>query len=94
MTTTAISTLKAFAAKQSTATLVEAMLLLDRKTGLAPEERMTAAAIADTLTERSPAANAIVEAAFADESDEGMAFTTEHTYGEIVYSALQETGAI
>lgn len=63
-----IARMTAFAARQPTGTLCEALLMLDAKRKPSEEERLTRAVLLDVLCERHPEADAAFDAWAADES--------------------------
>jgi hypothetical protein len=78
--------LKVEAAKQSTDTLLGALLLLDAKSSLTNEERMVQAATSEAISERHNL-DALLETIFVEDLD------FEGTYTDAIFEALARANA-
>lgn len=82
--------LAAFNHKQSTDTLVAAMLDLHPRQHDAPENGIAIRSIYNELEQRYPVADRLMAAWFEDESPEGIEFITSHGYAELMALAVSE----
>lgn len=88
----------AHAEAQSTEHLIAGMLTLDAKSevgtafaGNTPEEVLVIHTINDVLLKRFPQADAKIDEWMDDESPEGIAFISEHSYSALIALAIDLT---